>query len=81
MIDWLIDCSGTSDTIFVWVVEPNPQLTGSIFPNPVDPAAYMAMLCYKNGSLTREKFRFDWLIDLIELVDWLISYLVDWPIN
>ncbi|XP_023332715.1 xylulose kinase [Eurytemora carolleeae] len=48
---------GTSDTIFVWVKEPNPQLTGSIFPNPVDPAAYMAMLCYKNGSLTREKFR------------------------
>jgi hypothetical protein len=27
---------------------------GHFFPNPVDPKSYMAMLCYKNGSLSRE---------------------------
>jgi len=48
---------GTSDTVFAWLTEPNPQLTGHIFPNPVDTSAYMAMLCYKNGSLTRERVR------------------------
>jgi len=48
---------GTSDTVFAWLAEPNPQLTGHIFPNPVDTSAYMAMLCYKNGSLTRERVR------------------------
>jgi len=48
---------GTSDTVFAWISEPNPQLTGSIFPNPVDSSAFMAMLCYKNGSLTRERLR------------------------
>jgi xylulokinase len=44
---------GTSDTLFVWLREPRPQLTGHVWPNPVDPTAYMALLCYKNGSLTR----------------------------
>ena len=29
----------------------HPQ--GHIFANPVDPSSYMAMLCYKNGSLCR----------------------------
>jgi len=48
---------GTSDTVFAWLSEPNPQLTGHIFTNPVDTSAYMAMLCYKNGSLTRERIR------------------------
>lgn len=32
----------------------HPGLEGHVFPNPVDPESYMAMLCYKNGSLTRE---------------------------
>eukprot|EP00897_Mesotaenium_endlicherianum_P008578 jgi/Mesen1/7749/ME000407S06974 len=31
--------------------------TGHVFANPVDPASYMAMLCYKNGSLTRQHIR------------------------
>lgn len=48
---------GTSDTVFVWLKDPLPQLTGHVWPNPVDENAYMALLCYKNGSLTRERLR------------------------
>lgn len=33
---------------------PEPSLDGNILPNPVGPKTYMVMLCYKNGSLTRE---------------------------
>ena len=47
--------SGTSDTVFVWLSEPHPQLTGHVWPNPVQEDAFMALLCYKNGSLTRSK--------------------------
>lgn len=36
---------------------PEPSLDGNILPNPVDPKTYMVMLCYKNGSLTREDVR------------------------
>jgi len=48
---------GTSDTVFVWLKEPRPQLTGHVWPNPVEEQAFMALLCYKNGSLTRERIR------------------------
>nr|DAD41617.1 TPA_asm: hypothetical protein HUJ06_015940 [Nelumbo nucifera] len=48
---------GTSDTVFGITNEPQPCLEGHIFPNPVDTAGYMVMLCYKNGSLTREDVR------------------------
>lgn len=34
--------------------DPQPRLEGHVFPNPVDTKGYMVMLCYKNGSLTRE---------------------------
>ncbi|MCO5606398.1 hypothetical protein L7F22_060586 [Adiantum nelumboides] len=37
--------------------DPHPGLEGHVFPNPVDPDTYMLMLCYKNGSLTREEVR------------------------
>ncbi|ELT90820.1 hypothetical protein CAPTEDRAFT_218878 [Capitella teleta] len=62
----LIVSLGTSDTLFLWLDEPKPATEGHIFVNPVDTAAYMALLCYKNGSLTREKIRdqsadSDWL--------------------
>ena len=33
------------------------KLAGHIFCNPADPEGYMALLCYKNGSLTREDVR------------------------
>jgi len=48
---------GTSDTVFVWLEEATPQLTGHVWPNPVEDDAFMALLCYKNGSLTRERIR------------------------
>ncbi|XP_072020796.1 xylulose kinase-like [Amphiura filiformis] len=48
---------GTSDTLFLWLTTPQPALEGHIFVNPVDPLAYMALLCFKNGSLTREGIR------------------------
>lgn len=48
---------GTSDTVFGITSEPQPSLEGHVFPNPVDPKCYMVMLCYKNGSLTREYVR------------------------
>ena len=51
---------GTSDTVFGSLAEPRPSADeGHVFANPVDPAAYMALVCYKNGSLTREKIRDD----------------------
>nr|CAB3462732.1 unnamed protein product [Digitaria exilis] len=48
---------GTSDTVFGITDSPEPTLEGNIFPNPVDPKTYMVLLCYKNGSLTREDHR------------------------
>ncbi|KAG7213110.1 hypothetical protein KM043_002433 [Ampulex compressa] len=53
-----IACSlGTSDTLFLWINEPKPAIDGHIFCNPVDDKAFMALLCFKNGSLTRERIR------------------------
>ncbi|XP_051241824.1 xylulose kinase isoform X2 [Dicentrarchus labrax] len=48
---------GTSDTVFLWIQQPRPALEGHIFCNPVDWKQYMALLCFKNGSLTRERIR------------------------
>ncbi|XP_071370811.1 xylulose kinase-like [Centroberyx affinis] len=48
---------GTSDTVFVWLQQPRPALEGHVFCNPVDQEAYMGLLCFKNGSLTRERVR------------------------
>ncbi|XP_069503831.1 xylulose kinase isoform X2 [Ambystoma mexicanum] len=48
---------GTSDTLFLWINEPTPALEGHIFCNPVQTDTYMALLCYKNGSLMRERIR------------------------
>ncbi len=49
---------GTSDTVFGSLAQPVPSASeGHIFVNPVDPAGYMALVCYKNGSLTREHVR------------------------
>ena len=35
---------GTSDTVFVWLDDPRPQLMGHVFVNPTNEAAYMALL-------------------------------------
>ena len=43
--------------MFGITASPKPGIEGHVFRNPVDPASYMAMLCYKNGSLAREAAR------------------------
>ncbi|XP_071043346.1 xylulose kinase isoform X2 [Parasteatoda tepidariorum] len=48
---------GTSDTLFLWLTEPKSTLNGHILYNPIDSNQYMALLCFKNGSLTRERVR------------------------
>lgn len=49
---------GTSDTIFGALSNPRPSATeGHIFGNPINPEGYMALVCWKNGSLTREFIR------------------------
>ncbi|XP_014912125.1 xylulose kinase isoform X4 [Poecilia latipinna] len=48
---------GTSDTLFLSLSEPRPSLEGHVFCNPVEPDGFMALLCFKNGSLTRERVR------------------------
>jgi xylulokinase len=48
---------GTSDTIFALLGEPSPKTEGHIFGSPVDPAGYMALICFLNGSLVRERVR------------------------
>lgn len=47
---------GTSYTVFGFLKEAQPSATeGHIFVNPVDPEAFMAMICYKNGALVRDR--------------------------
>jgi xylulokinase len=49
---------GTSDTVFGTLRKPKPSgKEGHIFVSPVDSDGYMAMICYKNGALTRELVR------------------------
>ncbi|XP_076384623.1 xylulose kinase isoform X2 [Megalopta genalis] len=53
-----IACSlGTSDTLFLSLNKPQTALEGHVFCNPIDDNAFMALLCFKNGSLTRERIR------------------------
>ena len=48
---------GTSDTLFGLMREPrtDPSLAGSVFGAPT--GDYMALVCFKNGSLARERVR------------------------
>ena len=46
---------GTSDTVFLWLDNPQPDVTGHILCNPLAAESFMALLCYKNGSITRER--------------------------
>jgi len=48
---------GTSDTLFLPLAQPPTLPEGHVLINPVDSDAYMALLCFKNGSLTRERIR------------------------
>ncbi|PNF32173.1 Xylulose kinase [Cryptotermes secundus] len=48
---------GTSDTLFLSLRQPKLILEGHILSSPIDKDGYMALLCFKNGSLTRERIR------------------------
>ncbi|GIY55478.1 hypothetical protein CDAR_538162 [Caerostris darwini] len=48
---------GTSDTVILWLKQPKISVTGHTFINPIDNNEFMGMLCFKNGSLTRERIR------------------------
>ena len=45
---------GTSDTMFAMMSHVTPGKDGHVLRNPMDPESFMAMLCFKNGSLARE---------------------------
>jgi xylulokinase len=49
---------GTSDTLFAVYDTPSPVAdAGHVFCSATHPDTYMALLCFKNGSLVREDFR------------------------
>ena len=48
---------GTSDTVFAVLNAPKPNLIGHVFRHPLVNSNCMALLCFKNGSLAREKVR------------------------
>ncbi|CAG8487889.1 1900_t:CDS:2 [Acaulospora colombiana] len=48
---------GTSDTVLIYTATASPTLESHTLCHPTDPDAFISMLCYKNGSLTREYVR------------------------
>lgn len=47
---------GSSDTLLMWVDKNTPPLLeGHLLANPMDPDYLMGMLCFKNGSLMRDR--------------------------
>lgn len=55
--DEVIISLGTSDTIFFWLEQPVPGVHGHVLRNPLDESQYMGLICFKNGSMTRERMR------------------------
>ncbi|XP_065582639.1 xylulose kinase-like isoform X3 [Artemia franciscana] len=48
---------GTSDTVFLSLEEGTGGLLGHVLCNPVDSSLFMGLICFKNGSLTRERIK------------------------
>ncbi|CAG8502127.1 13233_t:CDS:2 [Ambispora leptoticha] len=48
---------GTSDTVLLLTNQADPNTESHTLCHPIDPNTYISMLCYKNGSLTREYIR------------------------
>lgn len=50
---------GTSDTVLMYLKQGAAKATteSHLMAHPTDPKGFMGMLCYKNGSLTREYIR------------------------
>jgi len=42
------------DTIFLSLSDVEPNIESTILRNPIETDSFMGMLCFKNGSLTRE---------------------------
>lgn len=55
--DELVISLGTSDTAFFWLDNPHPGVNGHVLRNPIDENQYMGLICFKNGSKTRERIR------------------------
>lgn len=55
--DELIISLGTSDTALFWLEHPKPGVNGHVLRNPIDDKQYMGLICFKNGSKTRERIR------------------------
>ncbi|ORY98614.1 hypothetical protein BCR43DRAFT_522717 [Syncephalastrum racemosum] len=56
---------GTSDTVLVYLKQAQATTESHLMAHPTDAKGYMGMLCYKNGSLTRQHVR-----DLYANGDW-----------
>lgn len=46
---------GTSDTVIMWLKNATPTLNSHILINPIDSNDYLGLVCFKNGSQTRER--------------------------
>ncbi|GAB0088170.1 Xylulose kinase [Sergentomyia squamirostris] len=73
--DWLVLSLGTSDTVMMTLQEPPKFEEGHVFIHPTDTKNYMGMLCFRNGSLVRDKFKqaegnnsWDYFSELLELM-------------
>lgn len=46
---------GTSDTVIMWLKQATPTINGHILVNPLNSSEYLGLICFKNGSQTRER--------------------------
>lgn len=54
---WVGLSLGTSDTLLLGLQHPAAPPAGHILVGPTPDAPYMALLCFANGSLTRQNHR------------------------
>ncbi|XP_013192909.1 xylulose kinase [Amyelois transitella] len=54
---WVGLSLGTSDTLLLGLSAPAAPLAGHVLVGPTPAAKYMALLCFSNGSLTRQNHR------------------------
>lgn len=54
---WIGLSLGTSDTLLLGLQNPSAPQSGHVLVGPTQQSPYMALLCFSNGSLTREKHR------------------------
>ncbi|XP_048477632.1 xylulose kinase [Plutella xylostella] len=54
---WVGLSLGTSDTLLLGLQHPAAPLAGHVLVGPTPAAPYMALLCFSNGSLTRQSHR------------------------